>query len=151
VVSPPIPFPGSRPPMVPTWIWVIQWGTAGGLGGWLGPEALSWLGWGMVATMTVVTLSLSEVLRWRQLARRDGSYSPRSLLAQVISLGVVGGLFLSVPAWLVALVLGDLVGRVPEVGAQAWSRCLVGACAGASVFALGWVLQQRRAAELTAG
>ena len=140
------PSPASRPPMLPTWIWAIQWVTAGGIGGWLGPETLSWLGWGLVAAMMVGTLSLSEALRWRKLGRRDGSYSPRSLLAMVVSFGLLGGLLLSALVWLVAGVLGNLVARVPGVGEEAWLRCLAGAGAGAALCALSRVLQQRQRA-----
>lgn len=130
--------------MVPRWIWAIQWVAAGALGGWLGSDAFSFQGWVFVAVVMVGTLSLSEALRWWELGRRDGDFRLRSLLAMVISFAVVGGLLLSLLAWLGALILGSVLARLPGVSEEAWLRCIAGAGVGAALFVLSRVLAQRQ-------
>jgi hypothetical protein len=130
--------------MVPSGIWAIQWVAAGPLGGWLGSDAFSFHGWALVALVMVGTLSLREALRWWQLGRRDGDFRWRSLLAMVVSIGVVGGLLLSLLVWLLAIAFGSVLARLPGVGEEAWLRCLAGAGVVAPLFGLSWVLAQRQ-------
>jgi hypothetical protein len=130
--------------MVPSGIWAIQWVAAGPLGGWLGSDAFSFHGWALVALVMVGTLSLREALRWWQLGRRDGGFRLRSLLAMVVSTGVVGGLLLSLLVWLLALAFGSVLARLPGVGEEAWLRCLAGAAVVAPLFGLSWVQAQRQ-------
>ena len=136
--------PDSRPRMVPIGIWAIVWVAAGLLGGWLGSDAFSFHGWALVALAMVGTLSLREALRWRQLGHRDGAFRWRSLVAMVVSFGVVGGLLLSLLVWLMAIAFGSMLARLPEVGAEAWLRCLAGAGVVAPLFGLSWVQAQRQ-------
>jgi hypothetical protein len=130
--------------MMPSGIWAIQWVAAGLLGGWLGSDAFSFHGWALVALVMVGTLSLREALRWWQLGRRDRDFRWRSLVAMVVSIGVVGGLLLSLLVWFMALVFGSVLARLPGVGEEAWLRCLAGAGVVAPLFGLSWVLAQRQ-------
>ena len=136
--------PASRIRIMPSGIWAIQWVAAGPLGGWLGSDAFSFHGWALVALVMVGTLSLREALRWWQLGRRDGDFRLRSLFAMVFYIGVVGGLLLSPLVWLMAIVFGRVLARLPWVGGEAWLRCLTGAGVVARLFGLSWVLAQRQ-------
>jgi hypothetical protein len=131
--------------MVPFGIWSLVWIVAGVIGGLLGREVVSWLGWGLVALVMIGTLSLSATMRWWTLGRRDGTYSPRSLVAMVVSFGVLGGLLLSVVGWPVAVAFGTALSRVPGLDEQVALRFLAGAGAVAPLFVAARFLPRRLA------
>src|SRR5262249_46296727 len=98
--------------MVPFGMWALVWVVAGGCGGVVGRPGGSWPGWGLGALGMGGTLTLRAAMRWWGLGR-DGSDSPRSLLAMVVSFAVPGGLLLSVVGWPVAVAFGMVLSRVP--------------------------------------
>jgi hypothetical protein len=138
---PPPPDPSVT---VPLSVWFVFCIVVGLLAGYLGQEVLSVKGVLLVVLVGIVLLSYCEVRRWLRLARQDGNYSPRSLVAVVLSFGVLGGAWFGILVWLFALLVAWVLVRLPGVGADDLFRSLLGAAVGAAFFFLVAFLARKR-------
>jgi hypothetical protein len=129
---------------VPLPVWFTFFTVVGLLAGYLGQEVQSVKGVLLVILVGVVLLSYCEVRRWRRLARQDGNYNPRSLVAMVISFGVFGGAWFGVLGWLFAVLVAWVLVRLPGVAADELLRSLLGAAVGVGFFFLVVLLARKR-------
>jgi hypothetical protein len=119
---------------IPLPVWFAFCTSVGLIAGYMGEEVYSLRGVCIILLVGVVLLSICEVRRWLRLARKDGNYGLRSLLAMVVSLGGIGGAWFGFLFWLFALLVSWILGRVPGIAGNQLSRSILGFVLGGGLF-----------------
>src|SRR5262245_46296264 len=151
---------GPRVPPRPPRMFVLCWASSivlgGAYGGWQGDAFVGFHSALACAAAGVILSSGYQLLAWCRNPGRyeDGRLHFRSLLALVVSLGILGGLLLGVVLWLTGLVVSVAVARIAAAGipmllppgwADETMRTLMGAVGGILIAAItAWGMLYRR-------